>query len=193
MNQFNSEDISNKKFNSGFRGYDKSQVDSYLQILASEFKILESKIVDLENKISEQKTENEKFKSVESSLINTLKAAEDTGKDIIENAKEDAKGILDDARRELAIIKEGYESIKSLRDNTIQDINELKDKINSGLDIIGEEANFDEISESIDAVSSSQPLASNVFFAKSNISSNVRETVFIPLLDIIYYKISILN
>ena len=94
MNQFNSEDISNKKFNSGFRGYDKSQVDSYLQILASEFKILESRIIDLENKISEQKTENEKFKSVESSLINTLKAAEDTGKDIVENAKEDAKGIL---------------------------------------------------------------------------------------------------
>ena len=52
MNQFNSEDISNKKFNSGFRGYDKSQVDSYLQILASEFKILESRIIDLENKIS---------------------------------------------------------------------------------------------------------------------------------------------
>ena len=55
MNQFNSEDISNKKFNSGFRGYDKSQVDSYLQILASEFKILESRIIDLENKILEQK------------------------------------------------------------------------------------------------------------------------------------------
>ena len=86
MNQFNSEDISNKKFNSGFRGYDKSQVDSYLQILSKEFQILENKIQDLENKISEQKTENEKFKSVESSLINTLKAAEDTGKDIIENA-----------------------------------------------------------------------------------------------------------
>ena len=52
----------------------------------------------MENKISEQKTENEKFKSVESSLINTLKAAEDTGKDIIENAKTDSKGILDNAR-----------------------------------------------------------------------------------------------
>ena len=152
MNQFNSEEISSKKFNSGFRGYDKSQVDSYLQILASEFKILENKIVDLETKISDQIKENEKFKSVESSLINTLKAAEDTGKDIVENAKEDAKGILNDARKELSTIKEEYESIKSLRDDTIQDINELKDKINSGLDIIGEEANFDEISESIDAV-----------------------------------------
>ena len=51
------------------------------------------------------------------------------GKDIVENAKEDAKGILNDARKELATIKEEYESIKSLRDNTIQDINELKDKI----------------------------------------------------------------
>ena len=89
MNQFNSEDISNKKFNS-VCGYDKSQVDSYLQILSKEFQIL-NKIQDLENKISEQKTENEKFKSVESSLINTLKAAEDTGKDIIENAKTDSK------------------------------------------------------------------------------------------------------
>tara|TARA_Y100000816_G_scaffold49706_1_gene31554 strand:+ start:387 stop:1469 length:1083 start_codon:yes stop_codon:yes gene_type:complete len=152
MNQFNSEEISSKKFNSGFRGYDKSQVDSYLQILASEFKILENKIVDLETKISDQIKENEKFKSVESSLINTLKAAEDTGKDIVKNSKEDAKGILDDARKELNTIKEEYESIKLLRDNTVQNINDLKEKINSGLDIIGDEANFDEISDSIDAV-----------------------------------------
>jgi hypothetical protein len=38
----------------------------------------------------------------------------------------------------------------------------------------------------MDAVSSSHPLANNVFLAKSKISSNVRETVLIPLLDIIY-------
>ena len=68
MNQFNSEDISSKKFNSGFRGYDKSQVDNYLQILAREFKILENKIIDIENKISVQIKENEKFKSVEIQL-----------------------------------------------------------------------------------------------------------------------------
>ena len=139
MNQFNSEDISNKKFNSGFRGYDKSQVDSYLQILSKEFQILENKIQDLENKISEQKTENEKFKSVESSLINTLKAAEDTGKDIIENTKTDSKGILDNARKELSKIKDEYDNVRLLRDNTINDINILKEKINSGLDYISEQ------------------------------------------------------
>ena len=97
MNQINSGDLFNKKFSSGFRGYDKSQVENHIQTLSREFEILENKILDLENKIKEQKTENDKFKSVESSLISTLKTAEDTAKGIIEKAKEDAKGILDDA------------------------------------------------------------------------------------------------
>ena len=41
-------------------------------------------------------------------------------------------------------------------------------------------------SDKTEAVSSSQPLANKVFLAKSKISSNVRETVLLPLLDIIY-------
>ena len=60
MNQINSRDLLNKKFSSGFRGYDKSQVESYMQTLSREFEILENKITDLENKITEQKTENDK-------------------------------------------------------------------------------------------------------------------------------------
>ena len=152
MNQINSRDLLNKKFSSGFRGYDKSQVESYMQTLSREFEILENKITDLENKITEQKTENDKFKSVESSLISTLKTAEDTAKKIIEKAKEDAKGILDDTREELSGIKDEYDKIISLRDSTIKDIGDLKEKINLGLDEIGAEANFNEIEKSIDAV-----------------------------------------
>jgi hypothetical protein len=152
MNQINSGDLFNKKFSSGFRGYDKSQVENHIQTLSREFEILENKILDLENKIKEQKTENDKFKSVESSLIITLKTAEDTAKGIIEKAKEDAKGILDDARKELIGIKLEYEKIMLLRDSTIKDIGDLKEKINLGLDEIGVEANFNEIEESIDAV-----------------------------------------
>ena len=152
MNQINSRDLLNKKFSSGFRGYDKSQVESYMQTLSRDFEILENKITDLENKITEQKTENDKFKSVESSLISTLKTAEDTAKKIIEKAKEDAKAILDDAREELSGIKDEYDKIISLRDSTLKDIGDLKEKINLGLDEIGAEANFNEIEKSIDAV-----------------------------------------
>ena len=152
MNQINLRDLFNKKFSSGFRGYDKSQVENHIQTLSREFEILENKILDLEDKVKVQKTENDKFKSVESSLIITLKTAEDTAKGILEKAKEDAKGILDDAREELSGIKHEYEKIMSLRDSTIKDIGDLKEKINLGLDEIGLEANFNEIEKSIDAV-----------------------------------------
>ena len=78
MNQINSGDLFNKKFSSGFRGYDKSQVENHIQSLSREFQILENKILDLENKIKEQKNENDKFKSVESSLIITFLSTEKT-------------------------------------------------------------------------------------------------------------------
>ena len=41
MENINSGDISNKKFNSVFRGYDKNEVNNFLLILSKEFEILE--------------------------------------------------------------------------------------------------------------------------------------------------------
>ena len=83
MESNNSHDIKNQNFSTSFRGYDKNQVDNYLKILSKEFEILEIKVSDLNKNISELKLESEKFKSVENSLITTLKTAEDTGKNII--------------------------------------------------------------------------------------------------------------
>ena len=42
----------------------------------------------------------------------------------------------------------------------------------------------------MDAVSSSHPFANKVFLAKSNISSNVRETVLTHILNTIYVSFS---
>ena len=120
MESINSRDISNKKFSSGFRGYDKKEVDNFLQLLSKEFEILENKISHLNEKIEEQKAESDKFKGVESSLITTLKTAEDTGSKIVEKAKEDVKSILDDSREELNNIKEEYDKVKSLRDSIME-------------------------------------------------------------------------
>ena len=87
MESNNSHDIKNQNFSTSFRGYDKNQVDNYLKILSKEFEILETKVSDLNKNISDLKLESEKFKSVENSLITTLKTAEDTGKNIVEKAK----------------------------------------------------------------------------------------------------------
>ena len=43
MESKNSRDIQNQRFDTSFRGYDKSQVDNYLKLISKEFEILESK------------------------------------------------------------------------------------------------------------------------------------------------------
>ena len=61
-------------------------------------KYLNQKYTDLNKNIEELKQESDKFKSVENSLIETLKTAEDTGKNIIEKAKEDVSSTIDDSK-----------------------------------------------------------------------------------------------
>ena len=39
MESKNSRDIQNQKFDTSFRGYDKSQVDNYLKLISKEFEI----------------------------------------------------------------------------------------------------------------------------------------------------------
>ena len=152
MESINSRDITNKKFSSGFRGYDRKEVDNFLQLLSKEFEILENKISHLNEKIEEQKVESDKFKDVESSLITTLKTAEDTGSKIVEKAKEDVKSILDDSRQELNNIKEEYDKVKSLRDSIMEEVNALSKKIDEGISDINTGTDFDELEKSIDAI-----------------------------------------
>ena len=100
MENINSGDISNKKFNSVFRGYDKNEVKNFLIILSKEFEILEKDIIHLKEKISDYKNESDKFKNVENSLISTLKTAEDASLKINDQAKKDADLILKNSELE---------------------------------------------------------------------------------------------
>ena len=100
MKNINSGDISNKKFNSVFRGYNKNEVNNFLLILSKEFEILENEIIHLKEKISDYKNESDKFKNVESSLISTLKTAEDASLKINDQAKKDADLILKNSELE---------------------------------------------------------------------------------------------
>jgi cell division initiation protein len=100
MENIYSGDISNKKFNSVFRGYDKNEVNNFLLILSKEFEILEKDIIHLKEKISDYKNESDKFQNVESSLISTLKTAEDASLKINDQAKKDADLILKNSELE---------------------------------------------------------------------------------------------
>lgn len=83
-------EIRQKTFEKVFRGYDKDEVDAFLLSLSQEWE----KIID-ENKtqkinLETSQKEVQKLRDVESSLFKTLKTAEDTGANLIEQASREA-------------------------------------------------------------------------------------------------------
>ncbi len=87
-------EIRQKAFEKVLRGYDKDEVNAFLQTLSQEWERIldESK----ESRIKLEGTEREvsKLREVETSLFRTLKTAEDTGASVIDQAKKTAELIL---------------------------------------------------------------------------------------------------
>ncbi len=80
-------EIRQKTFEKNFRGYEKDEVNAFLQSLSQEWeKILDE---NKEHRIRLEAAEREvaKLREVESSLFRTLKTAEDTGANVIEQAR----------------------------------------------------------------------------------------------------------
>ena len=83
-------EIRQKTFLRGFRGYEKEEVDTFLNSLSQEWeKIIEAN-KDLKRKLEQAENESQKLKAVESSLFRTLKTAEDASTSIIAQAEQNA-------------------------------------------------------------------------------------------------------
>lgn len=91
-------EIRQKTFEKNFRGYEKDEVNAFLQSLSQEWeKILDE---NKEYKIRLETAEREvaKLREVESSLFKTLKTAEDTGANVIEQARTSGELYLREAQ-----------------------------------------------------------------------------------------------
>jgi cell division initiation protein len=84
-------EIRQKEFEKTLRGYDKDEVNAFLLTLSQEWErtIDESKEIRIKYEAVER--EVTKLREVESSLFKTLKTAEDTGANVIIQAKQDAE------------------------------------------------------------------------------------------------------
>jgi cell division initiation protein len=87
-------EIRQKAFEKVLRGYDKDEVNAFLQTLSQEWERLMDE--NKEIRIKQEATEREvsKLREVESSLYKTLKTAEDTGANVIGQANKTAELIL---------------------------------------------------------------------------------------------------
>lgn len=102
-------EIRQKSFEKNFRGYDKDEVNAFLLTLSQEWERLMDESKELRIKLESAEKEIVKLREVENSLFKTLKTAEDTGANLIDQAHKaaelhlretqiKAEGMLNEAR-----------------------------------------------------------------------------------------------
>jgi cell division initiation protein len=84
-------EIRQKAFEKNFRGYNQDEVNGFLQTLSQEWERIYDENKELRIKLESTEREVMKLREVESSLYKTLKTAEDTGANVIEQARQSAE------------------------------------------------------------------------------------------------------
>ena len=80
-------DIRQKTFEKNFRGYEKEEVNAFLLTLSQEWERIVDENKELRIKLEATEREVTKLREVEGTLYKTLKTAEDTGANVIEQAR----------------------------------------------------------------------------------------------------------
>jgi cell division initiation protein len=137
-------DIKRQEFKKAFRGYDSVEVDTFLDMIASELDELTKTNKELQSKVTETQTQLQDYKSMEKTLQATLMQAQDVSQKEVENAKREAQlviqeaemkasQILDKTRNDHTRLKEDIAILKAKK-NTIAA--RLKLLLNSELELI---------------------------------------------------------
>ncbi len=116
-------DIHNKEFSRSFRGYNDDEVDEFLDQVVIDFERLYKENMEYKERLELLNDQLSQFKTMESTLKETLVTAQKTADDvtnnahkkaeeIIKNAQQQAEKILEDANREIIDVKKEIEEEK---------------------------------------------------------------------------------
>jgi cell division initiation protein len=140
-------EIRQKSFEKVFRGYDKDEVTAFLQVLSDEWIKSNDEKKSLEIKLESAEKEISKLREVESSLYKTLKTAEDTGANMIEQANKAAElqlketklktdNLLREAKAKATMIAENSEKrAKEIIGRMLTEIKTLENNFNAALNL----------------------------------------------------------
>lgn len=90
-------EIRKKSFEKRLMGYDKEEVDAFLKSLSNEWERMVSDKKDLQKRLDKTEEDVQKLREVETSLHKTLKTAQDTSTNLIEQASKRADLTLREA------------------------------------------------------------------------------------------------
>jgi cell division initiation protein len=110
-------EIRQKNFEVNFRGYNKDEVNAFLLTLSQEWERLVDETKELRLKLEASEKEVAKLREVEGSLFKTLKTAEDTGSNLIEQSRQAAELLLRETQLKAdAVLNEAKTKAKDLTD-----------------------------------------------------------------------------
>ena len=121
-------DIRKQEFGRQFRGYNRTEVDTFLDMVASEMENLTRRKNDLEEELSHLNDRLEDYKKIEATLQSTLLTSQRQAEEMIKNAEERAELILrrakleseklyDRAHQELSGLRAKIAELKGLKES----------------------------------------------------------------------------
>ncbi len=123
-------EINNQEFKKSMRGYDPIEVDTFLEMVGSEYEMLINQNKQNENKVLQLGSELKNFKEVEKTLKQTLLNLQENSDKTRENSKKEASLIrkeaeiqaqrmIEQARRESVKMKEEMVTLQSQKDSLV--------------------------------------------------------------------------
>lgn len=88
-----------RKFNTSLNGYNKLEVNNFVNEVTSEYEKMLSKLKTQDEELARLKQDLEKYQNMESTLNRAIMVAEDASNQIKRVARDEPKGVLEDAKR----------------------------------------------------------------------------------------------
>ncbi len=108
-------DIQTKTFKKSLNGYDKNEVDSYIELIVADYEKIYKSSIESADKINALTKLVDSYKAMEDTMKNSLIIAQTTAEEVSKNAREKAEITIAEANvKAKAIIDEAENNIKQL-------------------------------------------------------------------------------
>jgi len=127
-------EIRQKEFEKRLRGYDKEEVSAFLQSLSNEWERVLDENKEWKIKLDQAEKEVEKLREVESSLFKTLKTAEDTGANLVDQANKAAELHLKETQMKAeAMMTESKQKAQAIIERAEEEAKEIINEVQEGV------------------------------------------------------------
>ncbi len=127
-------EIRQKDFEKKLRGYDKDEVQAFLLSLSNEWERMLGEGKELQIKLDQAEKEVKKLREVETSLFKTLKTAEDTGANLVDQANRAADLHLKETQMNAeAMLSESKQKARAIIEKAEQEAKEIINEVQEGV------------------------------------------------------------